>query len=94
MTYHARFGDGDEIVLPFELARDMGMDSGDSLVVEHDGSTVTIKPYSQIVREVQATVRALGHVGEGSVVDELLAERRQQASRDLAETERRPNNGR
>ena len=87
MTYQARVGDGDEVVLPLELAREMGFAHGEALVVERDGSSITIKPYSQVVREVQATVRALAPVPGGSVVDELLAERRVEAAREEAELE-------
>lgn len=86
MTYQARFGDGSEVVLPATLEQELGLEPGDSLVVEQDGFTITIKPYSQVVREVQAQVRAMTKAGEGSAVDELLAERRAEAEREHAET--------
>lgn len=88
MTYQARFGDSSEVVLPAALESELGLAPGDSLVVEQAGSTITIKPYSQVVREVQAQVRAMSKGGTGSVVEELLAERRAEAARENAGTER------
>ena len=87
MTYHARFGEGHEIVLPSELADEMGFGPGDTLVVERDGATLTIKPHSQIVRETQQRFREMVGDYKGSMVDELIADRRAEAAREDAEHE-------
>ena len=86
MTYQARFGDSSEVVLPATLEQELGLAPGDSLVVEQNGSTITIKPYSQVVREIQAQVRAMTRAEGGSAVDALLADRRAEAAQDDAET--------
>ena len=85
MTYQASILEDGQIVLPAELGRELGLAPGDHLVAEHDGATITIKPYSQVVREVQARFRELVGDYDGSMVDELIADRRTEAEREEAE---------
>lgn len=86
MTYHARIAGTDDVVFPADLARELGIEDGDSLVVEREGSGLVIKSYRQVVREVQAAFRAmLPPADTRSMVDELIAERRAEAARDAAD---------
>lgn len=89
MTYHAKVIAGGKIVIPAELRREFGIKDGDSLVIERDeqGSMV-LKTYQQVVREVQAEVRAMTTHRDGSIVDELLAERRADARQENADHDR------
>lgn len=75
MTYHAKMIAGGKIVIPAELRRELGLHTGDTLVIEREGDTLVLKTYAQVVREVQATFREM--VGENYSVDQFLAERRQ-----------------
>lgn len=80
MTYQAKLIKGGKIVIPAELRRELGFAEGDTLVIEREGNSVVIKTYDQVVREVQANVKkATGHF-KGSLVDELIADRRREAA--------------
>jgi AbrB family looped-hinge helix DNA binding protein len=81
MTYHAKVIAGGKIVIPAELRRELGISDGDTLVIERDGhGTLTVKTYTQVVREVQQTFKAMVGSYEGSMVDELIADRRREAA--------------
>ncbi|TPG20058.1 AbrB/MazE/SpoVT family DNA-binding domain-containing protein [Sphingomonas koreensis] len=91
MTYHAKVIAGGKIVIPAELRREFGIKDGDSLVIERDDKGgLVIKTYAQVVKEVQAEFRAMRGPdrGEGSIVDELIAERRAEAQRENEDFER------
>jgi len=81
MTYHAKVIAGGKLVIPAELRRELGIEPGDSLTVDRDeAGHIVLKTRAQVVHEVQSRFRALrGAATEGSIVDELLAERREQA---------------
>ncbi|HMO77404.1 MAG TPA: AbrB/MazE/SpoVT family DNA-binding domain-containing protein [Sphingopyxis sp.] len=80
MSYHAKLIKGGKIVIPAELRRELGFKEGDQLVIERDGNALTIKTYSQMVREVQAELKRLIGPYEGSLVDDLIADRRAEAA--------------
>ena len=81
MTYHAKIIAGGKIVIPAELRREFGLKDGDTLVFEREGNSLVIKTYEQVVREVQATFKAMKSDPNRSMVDELIAERRAEAAR-------------
>lgn len=86
MTYHARIAETEDVVFPADLARELGIEEGDSLVFEREGGGLVIKSYRQVVREVQAAFRAMLPLDDTrSLVDELIAERRSEAARDAAD---------
>ena len=82
MSYHAKLIKGGKIVIPAELRRELGFKEGDRLIIEREGNCAVIKTYEQVVREVQAEVKRLTGPYKGSIVDELIAERRAEAARD------------
>ena len=74
MTYQAKVIAGGKIVIPAELRRELGINDGDSLVIERaPGGGFTIKTYDQVVREGQQSFCAL--VGDGYSVDQFVAEK-------------------
>ena len=81
-TYSAKLIKGGKIVIPAELRREFGFKEGDTLVLDRDGGGISIKSYDQVVREVQATFRAMLGDQARSMVDELIAERRAEAARE------------
>lgn len=85
MTYSAKVIAGGKIVIPAELRRELGLNTGDTVVIEREDGKLVLKSYLQVVREVQAAVRERAIPYEGSIVDELIAERRQEAAREEAE---------
>lgn len=82
MTYHAKLIKGGKIVIPADLRREFGFAEGDTLVFERDGDRLILKTYAQVVREVQATFKAMLGSETRSMVDELIAERRAEAARE------------
>lgn len=83
MTYHAKVIAGGKIVIPAELRRELGIKDGDSVVIERDDrGQLVLKSYAQVVKEVQANFRAMIGPYEGSMVDELIADRRREAEEE------------
>jgi AbrB family looped-hinge helix DNA binding protein len=82
MSYHAKLIKGGKIVIPAELRREFGMQDGDTLVFEREGDQLVLKTYAQVVREVQAEFKAMKGDYTGSMVDDLIAERRAEAARE------------
>lgn len=82
MSYHAKLIKGGKIVIPAELRRELGFKDGDRLIIEREGNCAVIKTYEQVVREVQAEAKHLIGRYKGSIVDELIAERRAEAARE------------
>jgi AbrB family transcriptional regulator, stage V sporulation protein T len=81
-TYSAKLIKGGKIVIPAELRREFGFKEGDTLVLEREGGGIAIKSYEQVVRDVQATFKAMLGDRSRSMVDELIAERRAEAARE------------
>ncbi len=82
MSYQAKLIKGGKIVIPAELRREFGFNEGDTLVLEREGNGVVIKTYAQVVREVQAEFKAMLGDSSRSMVDELIVERRTEATRE------------
>lgn len=79
MSHHAKLIKGGKVVIPADLRREFGFEEGDTLVFERGENGLVIKTYAQVVREVQAEFRAMLGDNAGSMVDELIAERRAEA---------------
>lgn len=73
MTYHAKVIAGGKIVIPVALRRMLGIDTGDSVVIEEEDGKIVLKSYEQVVREVQARYRRDG----SDSVEQLLDDRRE-----------------
>lgn len=86
MTYNARLISGGKVVIPAELRRKLGLSAGDVLVFEEDDAgQVVLKPYRQVVREIQDQMSKYKRPG-ASAVEELLAERRWEAAKEEEES--------
>jgi AbrB family looped-hinge helix DNA binding protein len=76
--------EGGRIVLPAELRATLGIAEGDTLMAEVVDGELRLFTRAEAIRRVQEYVRGL--VPEGtSLVDELIAERRQDAQREASE---------
>lgn len=75
------------LTVPAQVRRAAGIEPGQTLVVYVEDGRVVIEERSHLLTRVQdeaiAAAAAAGHTG--SVVDELIAERRAEASRENAE---------
>lgn len=77
MTHHAKIIAGGKIVIPADLRRELGLHTGDMLVIEREGNALVLKSYLQVVREVQREFQAM--MKEPDSVDAFLADRRAEA---------------
>lgn len=75
-------GDRGRLVLPAAVRRKLKLEQGSRLqvYVDNDG-TLVLRPYAAIVDGLRGSLAHLKKPGE-SVVDELIAERRQEARRE------------
>jgi AbrB family looped-hinge helix DNA binding protein len=70
------------IVLPAEARKALGLRPGSKVVVRFDNSEIRVTTRDQAIRRIQAMVRKYIPPGV-SLVDELIAERRAEAKREL-----------
>lgn len=70
-----------EAIVPARLLQELGLKIGDPVVLAVEGDEIRVMPIAAAVRRAQAIVRR--YVPEGvSLVDELIAERREEARRE------------
>jgi AbrB family looped-hinge helix DNA binding protein len=69
------------VVIPPEIRRQLGIDEGSELIALVEGQAVVLVPRSAI----KSRLRSMFADVEVSMVDELLAERRAEASRDSSD---------
>lgn len=72
---------GGRIALPADIRRSLGLESGDTVLFELEGDEVKIRPARSALRRVQDRLRSFAPQ-DGLVSEELIAERRAEASRD------------
>ena len=74
-----KMSDGGRVVIPLEIRQALNLKEGDAVLWELDGGSARITTRAQRIRQAQALVRR--HVPAGqSLVDELIAERRDEAA--------------
>jgi AbrB family looped-hinge helix DNA binding protein len=78
---HARINENGRIVIPSSFRRALGIRSGDTVVLRIENDELRITTLRQRLAKAQQLVRA--HVSpKRSLVDELIAERREAARRE------------
>jgi len=71
----AKVQDGGRLVVPVELRRELGLQTGTDVVMDVVDGALRVRSMQQVIKDVQALARR--YVPEGvSVVDEFIAERR------------------
>jgi AbrB family looped-hinge helix DNA binding protein len=83
-SFHTHLGEDGRVVIPARVRRDLNLKPGDTLVAESDGQSLLMRSYDQVLQETQEFFRQFLVPGT-SVVDELFAERREEAAREDAE---------
>ena len=73
--------EGGRIIVPAAFRKSMGLSKGDTVFMELHGDELRVRPARSALRRIQAKLRALAP-SEGSVSDELIAERRAEAERE------------
>lgn len=73
--------DGGKLVIPASMRRTLGIERGDTVLVDVSEGELRVRSLPKAVARAQAIVRR--HVpSEVSLVEELIAERRGEAARD------------
>ena len=76
-----RLTKGGRIVIPAEFRRELGLETGDEVILRLVDSEVRIRTRREAIKQAQAIVRK--HVKKGrSLVDELKRERQAEAKRE------------
>lgn len=82
-TEHVRVAADGRIVIPAAIRHELGFLPGDALVLESDGDSLLVRRFDAVIRETQEAF-APYRVDGRSIVDELIADRRAEAARELA----------
>jgi AbrB family looped-hinge helix DNA binding protein len=76
-----KVGPKGRVVVPAAIRRELGIEEGTQLLARVEGDGVVLEPRTAAIRRLQALVRQA--VPEGvSLVDELIAERREEARKE------------
>lgn len=73
----AKVVEGGRLLLPAGIRRAMRLEKGDSVALELDGDTLTMRSNRAVIRDIQEMLRP--YRNDRSVVDELIEERRREA---------------
>ncbi len=76
-----KMSEGGRVVIPVEIRQSLGLKEGDAVLFELRDGEAVITTRAARIRRAQEMVRQYVPAGT-SVVDELIAERRQEAARD------------
>ena len=74
-----RLGPQGRLVVPAELRRDLGLEEGTELAIRSDGRRLILEPRAEVLRRLR---RRFDAVGEVSLVEELAADRDEEARRE------------
>jgi AbrB family looped-hinge helix DNA binding protein len=80
-----KVGPKGRVVVPAPIRRELGIEEGTELLARVEGDGIVLEPRSAAVKRIQALFAHIPH--DVSLVDELIAERRQEARREAAELE-------
>jgi AbrB family looped-hinge helix DNA binding protein len=76
-----RLSENGRIVIPAEVRRTLGVEAGDELILEQEQNSFRLTTRRQRIQEAQRFLRRFVKPGV-SVVDELIAERREAAKHE------------
>jgi AbrB family looped-hinge helix DNA binding protein len=81
---HVKIAPGGRVVIPAEFRKALGVEVGDSVVIELKDGELRLRSLDAAIRRAQEIVRK--YVPEGvSLADELIRERREEAAREERE---------
>ncbi len=79
--FHVKVSDGRRVVLPQEACKELGVEVGDTLIVDVSKGKVELHTFDTTLAEFRTLLASKVPPGV-SVVDDLLAERRDAAERE------------
>lgn len=75
--------DGGKLVIPSTFRKELGMKTGDTVIVDVVDGVLQVRPFSAAISSAQSVLRQ--YVPEGvSLSDELIADRRAEAAKEDA----------
>lgn len=83
---HVTLGADGRIVIPAFARRELGLQAGDTLVLESDGTSLLLRSVETVLQETQAYFQQFTKQGV-SEVDALISERRAEAAQEDVETQ-------
>jgi AbrB family looped-hinge helix DNA binding protein len=82
--HHARIAAGGRIVIPARLREELGLHTGDRVILDVDDGDLRVRPLDAAIRRAQELVTEYVPAGV-SLADELIRERREEAAGELRE---------
>ena len=76
-TATTKIVDGGRLILPAEFRRALNLQKGDSITLQLEGNEVRMRSTREVVHQIQSKMKK--YKIEGSIVDDLIAERRREA---------------
>ena len=73
---------GGRLQLPAEIRRSLNLTDGDPVVMEIKEGVLTVRPYRDVIRDIQERLRPYAPTDGTLVSDELIADRRAEAERE------------
>jgi AbrB family looped-hinge helix DNA binding protein len=80
-AYRARIVSGGRLQIPADVRRELGLSDGDDVRIEIVDGELRVRSFDAVIKAIQDEVRRYVPVGV-SLVDELIADRRAEASRE------------
>jgi AbrB family looped-hinge helix DNA binding protein len=80
----SKLNDNGRIVIPAEIRSKMGIKPGDTLFLTLDGDVLKVESQMARIRRIQESMRTL-IPGDRLLSDELIADRREEARREMEE---------
>lgn len=79
-SYHIRLSEGRRVVLPANVCKVLNADIGDTLLLRVENDSVRFHSLNSLLEDFRGKLRE--KLGDRSIVDELIAERRAEAARE------------
>ena len=87
-SVRSKINQNGRIVIPAAIRQEMGLKTGESVVMALEDGVLRIESYRSRIRRIQEEFRKLIPAGGMLMSDELIAERREEARREEEEMER------
>ena len=84
LEVRATINENGRVVIPKPVRDALGVEPGDALIFSSDGEAFRIETQKQRIRRAQEYIRSIVPTGV-SLVDELIAERREEFRKEMAE---------
>jgi AbrB family looped-hinge helix DNA binding protein len=80
----ARLNENGRVVIPATIRQKLGLSAGDTLLFSIDGDALRVESHRARIRRVQESLRRF-IPSERCLTDELIADRREEARREMEE---------